>query len=146
MLTAVRFHDAVTDAVFTVVNTHLDHLGTQARIDGASQVAAVSAPGPTVVLGDFNASVGSEPYDVLTGSGLVDVLAPRSRQEQRLRTFTGLEPRRSGDGDQIDWILATPDVEVLRAWVAEPPGPPFASDHRPVVADLRISQAAVNQR
>lgn len=146
MLTSVRFHHAASGAVFTVANTHLDHLGSEARVLGAREIATAVGPGSAVVLGDFNAAVGSEPYRLLTESGLVDALAPRKRADQRLTTFTGLEPRQTGEGDQIDWVLVTPDVDVLDAYVADPPGPPYSSDHRPVVADIRIPQAAANQR
>jgi endonuclease/exonuclease/phosphatase family metal-dependent hydrolase len=139
MLTAARFHDSESGVVFTVVNTHLDHLGPQARLDGAALVAGAGGRGRTVVLGDFNAVTGSEPYQVLTRSGLVDALEPRDRAARRLRTFTGLDQPEPDEGEQIDWVLVTPDITVTDGWVAEPPGPPYPSDHRPVVADVVVT-------
>ena len=140
MLTAARFHDRESGAAFTVVNTHLDHLGAQARVDGAAQVAAAAANGPTVVLGDFNDPAGdSEAYRILTRSGLVDALAPRDRPSRRLRTFTGFDPDCEGEGEQIDWVLVTPDITVADAWVVvDPAGEASPSDHRAVVADLVV--------
>jgi len=118
MLTAARFHDRESGAAFTVVNTHLDHLGAQARVDGAAQVAA---------------------YRILTRSGLVDALAPRDRPSRRLRTFTGFDPDGEGEGEQIDWVLVTPDITVADAWVVvDPAGEASPSDHRAVVADLVV--------
>ena len=149
MLTAARFHDSASGATFTVVSTHLDHLGAQARVDGAAQVATEAAHGPTVVMGDFNdPAEDSEAYRILTGSGLVDALAPRDRAERRLRTFTGLDPDSEGEGEQIDWVLVTPDITVSDAWVvAGPTDEASPSDHRAVVADLVVGpQAAWNQR
>ena len=149
MLTAARFHHRESGAAFTVVSTHLDHLGAQAPVDGAAQVAAAAANGPTVVLGDFNDPAGdSEAYRILTRSGLVDTLAPRDRPSRRLRTFTGFDPDGEGEGEQIDWVLVTPDITVADAWVvAGPTDEASPSDHRAVVADLVVGpQAAWNQR
>ena len=149
MLTAARFHDRPSGATFTLISTHLDHLGARARVDGAAQVGAEAAHGPTVVIGDFNdPAEDSEAYRILIGSGLVDALAPRDRAERRLRTFTGFDPDSEGEGEQIDWVLVTPDITVSDAWVvAGPPGDASPSDHRAVVADLVVGpQAAWNQR
>ena len=83
-------------------------------------------------MGDFNdPAEDSEAYRILTGSGLVDALAPRDRAERRLRTFTGFDPDSEGEGEQIDWVLVTPDITVADAWVvAGPPGEASPSDHR----------------
>jgi endonuclease/exonuclease/phosphatase family metal-dependent hydrolase len=143
MLTAARFHDPASGTAFTVVATHLDHVGAQARIDGARLVAREAHradAGPTVVLGDVNDTAGSPAYEVLLGAGLHDALEPRDRPARRLRTFVGLEQDLTGEGDQIDWLFVTPDVLVRDAWVdAAPLDAPLASDHRPLVADLELA-------
>ena len=140
MLTAVRFHDIVSAAAFTVVNTHLDHIGRQARLDGAASVAGESRSGPTVVMGDFNDVAESPAYATLVGAGLRDALAPRDRPARRLRTFVGLEQELTGEGEQIDWLFVTADIDVQDSWVdfGSLDGA-TASDHRPVVADLRVT-------
>ena len=145
MLTAARFYHAESGCVLTVVDTHLDHLGVQARADGAAVVAA-EVRGPTVVLGDFNDTVDSDAYRILTGTGLVDALDPRNRPDRRRATFTGLGPE-TEEGGQIDWVLATRELTVANAWVEDlGPGTP-PSDHRPVVVDLVLpAQAASNHR
>ena len=136
IFTSARFHDSETGVIFSVVNTHLDHTGEQARVAGATIVAAEAAAGPAVVTGDFNAvAEASEAYDVALASGLVDALAPRDRLARRLRTFTGRDRSLIGEGEQIDWILVTRNVAVTDAWVEEGPQA-YASDHRPVLADL----------
>lgn len=146
MLTTARFHHEEARFVLTVVDTHLDHIGMRARVDGAATVAA-EVDGPTVVLGDFNDTPGSDAYRTLVGAGLVDALDPRDRPERRRATFTGLEAERGDEGEQIDWVLVTRDLTVAAAWVEDlgPGAPP--SDHRPVVVDLALpAQAASNQR
>ncbi len=139
MVTAVRFHDHASAGVVTVVNTHLDHIGAQARREGAAQVAGLAHDGPAVVLGDFNDTAGSPAYTALVEAGLRDALDPRDRPARRLRSFVGLEQDLTGEGEQIDWLFVTPDVTVRDAWVdAGSPGAPLASDHRPLVADLDL--------
>ncbi|TQJ08934.1 endonuclease/exonuclease/phosphatase family metal-dependent hydrolase [Lapillicoccus jejuensis] len=139
MLTTVHLHHAGSGARFVVVGTHLDHVGEAARDLGAALVAEELGGGPTVVLGDFNAAAGrSAPYGRLVGAGLVDALAPREREEQRRATFVGVPGRDGADEGQIDWLLVTPGIEVVRGWVDEGPTEGFGSDHRPVVADLRL--------
>ncbi len=141
MLTTVHLHHAPTGARLVVVDTHLDHVGAQARDLGAALVAHELGGGATVVLGDFNAAApDAAPYRRLVGAGLVDVLAPRERDEQRRATFVGVPPDLvpEEEGEQIDWVLVTPEVDVVRGWVDEGPADGFGSDHRPVVADLRL--------
>ncbi|HUU35225.1 MAG TPA: hypothetical protein VMW48_14265, partial [Vicinamibacterales bacterium] len=45
----------------------------------------------------------------------------------------------STSGTRIDYVLVTPEWDVLDARIAHPhPGGRLASDHWPVVADLRL--------
>ncbi|MCR5279302.1 MAG: endonuclease/exonuclease/phosphatase family protein [Lachnospiraceae bacterium] len=59
--TMVLLKDVSTKAVFRVYNTHLDHIGSEARLHGAKQIAAripeekLFNGVPLVVMGDFNA-------------------------------------------------------------------------------------------
>jgi endonuclease/exonuclease/phosphatase family metal-dependent hydrolase len=41
---------------------------------------------------------------------------------------------------RIDYLFVSDGVRVLRSWVADPPSGGPASDHRPVMADLEISE------
>lgn len=141
MLTTVHLHHAPTGARLVVVDTHLDHVGERARDLGAALVAHELGGGATVVLGDFNAAAGeAAPYRRLLAAGLVDALAPRDREEQQRATFVGVPPDvvPEAEGEQIDWVLVSPEVEVVRGWVDEGPADGFASDHRPVLADVRV--------
>jgi endonuclease/exonuclease/phosphatase family metal-dependent hydrolase len=140
MLTAVRFFEAATTTAFTVVNTHLDHVGARSRVLGAELVAEYAKDGPAVVMGDFNdAALASPAYDTLARAGLRDALSPRDQPRQRLRTFVDLDQALSGEGEQIDWLFVTPDVRVQGSWVdAGPPTEPMASDHRAIVAEVHL--------
>jgi endonuclease/exonuclease/phosphatase family metal-dependent hydrolase len=140
MLTAVRFHEARSGQAVTVVNTHLDHVGAQARRLGAALVAQHAQDGSTVVMGDFNDAAQASPaYEVLIRAGLRDALAPRDHPGQRRRTFVGPDQELDGDGEQIDWLFVTPDIRVDASRVDDAsPESPIASDHLPVVADLTL--------
>ena len=100
--------------------------------------------GPIVLVGDFNDLPGSTVYSTLTGHGspFADSwrVAGRAEDGQSYthHGFTGI-PR---DG-RIDWILATPDFEVLDvAIVHDRQAERYPSDHFPYWADLDLDERA----
>jgi endonuclease/exonuclease/phosphatase family metal-dependent hydrolase len=124
------------------VNTHFDHVGTQARLESArlirTFVESRQADHDLIVTGDFNTGEGSEPWDALTAG---DLLRDTHRivHPQRLPnegTFTAFDPART-EGDRIDWILVSrafvvTDAEIdRRLYDGRIP-----SDHFPVTATL----------
>lgn len=123
IMVSAAFTDTVTRARFTVINTHLDAFSARARLEGARLVRdAVGrvrpGSGPVLVLGDLNAPRHSPPLSVLLGAGTLgdSWSAARRRVGPEWDTYVrGRRPRQSGR--RVDWILSTPDVEVLRAGV-----------------------------
>ena len=86
------------------------------------------ARGPTVVVGDFNATPWSHVFRPLTGSGL--------RNSQR---GFGLSPSFPVDGSfltrvPIDHLLHSSHLAVSARWL----GPDLGSDHFPLVVDLAL--------
>lgn len=148
---------------FTFAAVHLE--GGQ---DGLHQVRALlealeAWPRPWLLAGDFNAYamptseclrrperyhvLCNSAYDLLRSYGLVDPLV-ELHGVQAYSTATGFDPpeqRWRPDFDaRIDWILATPGLEPVRAWIGDPStaaGRPL-SDHRPVHAAFRFGGAA----
>lgn len=145
MYTQIRFHDGRTGSVFTVVNTHFDHLSEESRLNAANQLAeVVGATGePTVVLGDFNNDAeASAAYEILVGTGLVDVVSATSEEKPPLGTFNDFGPPEPGAG-RIDWLLSTPDIRCLQSRIVdEAPGGDYPSDHIPVVTLLVMPAGA----
>lgn len=149
----VRFRGAgtVADAPTGVFcNTHLDHRGETARLEGARLVAARLAelrrPGETVVVaGDFNCAPGSAPVGAFAEAGYVDLFetaggaAPGDPASWTFHAFTG-EP--SAAHRRIDWIMmlaGAPAMRASRAVVIRDAEPPvYPSDHFPVVVDLEV--------
>ena len=85
-----------------------------------------------VVLGDLNAGPASPPLRRLRAGGLTSVLP--SGAGGTAHRFGGGE-----DGPRIDHVLVGGPWEVAGAHIAHPrPGGRLASDHWPVVADLRL--------
>jgi endonuclease/exonuclease/phosphatase family metal-dependent hydrolase len=118
----------VDEAVVCVAATHLQHRSAIDRLDQARRIAEVisATPGPTVLLGDMNATPDSPEIAVLTGV-LVDAWAAVGDGE-------GLTFDASSPHARIDYVLTSRDVAAASAWVV----PTDASDHYPVVADLAI--------
>jgi endonuclease/exonuclease/phosphatase family metal-dependent hydrolase len=86
--------------------------------------------GPLVVAGDLNAPESSPVIQALLGIGLRDAFSIAGRGYG----FThGHSLRLRHDILRIDHILVSPEVEVLYSFV----GQSDATDHRPLIADLR---------
>ena len=87
--------------------------------------------GPTILAGDYNFLARSQTYARIT-SHLQDVQSLAASQ-QSSATFPARYPR-----FRIDYIFASPAIEVERVEAIRTSATQVASDHLPVVADLRI--------
>lgn len=127
----------------TVLNTHLDHRGSVARAESAKLLRrTIEALGgtPVVLLGDFNCTPGSPPYDTLTlpwgnGGELLDTFSLAQDSAGGSGTFHGFRGTR--DGGRIDWILVNRRWRVLHCEIdhSQQEGR-YPSDHFPVAATL----------
>jgi endonuclease/exonuclease/phosphatase family metal-dependent hydrolase len=146
MVTWVRFRDRRTGREFVHLNTHFDHQSENSRQRSAAlvrdRIAGFDPALPVVVTGDFNTAAGtSESYRILvTEGGLVDTWdAAARRLTPAWGTFPNYKDPVEG-GTRIDWVLAKPGVEVLKAAIN-----PFRvdgrypSDHIPVQALVRLA-------
>ena len=132
-----ELHDLVTGARVHAIVTHFDHLSARSRLRSAEQIRAlaVGLDGPTTVMGDFNATVGSPAHRELTRGRLVDSRdAADDRLDPGWGSFSNYGPPRVG-GRRLDWLLVDPGAQVGRAGVgAVRPGGVAPSDHDPVHA------------
>ena len=134
---------------FRLLNTHLPHRAEDAaaRSKGAALIVErlATLPGatlPTVLTGDFNTEPDSDAHRLLTRS-LEDAWTAARRRSGPAATyhaFTGTPDRR------IDWILTrgfrTESVRTL----TDRSHAVWASDHFPIVADLRFIPQAKSAR
>lgn len=133
--------DRETGTEFLVLNTHFDHLSRRSRIRSAVALDAVVAERglPSLLTGDFNTGEWTKPYLALTDDGMFRDTWPaaRWRLSPEWGTFPNYrEPRH--DRKRIDWILATPDVQVDRVGINVARENGWPSDHAPVQAVVRI--------
>lgn len=129
-------------------NTHLDHIGQEARVNGASLIrnrmgryagaasaaSALGSPLPAVLTGDFNAWP-SNPAIVRLRSELFDAY----RMHDGDVGLTAHSFHGGSGGQPIDYIFASEGVHVLEAQVIrDNVGGRYPSDHYPVLARMRI--------
>ncbi len=128
------------------VNTHLDHRGATARLEGARQIRRwieknAGDGAAVLVTGDFNCQENSAPYAELTGKDkegvkLADsfrVVHPERGPEEA--SFHGFRGKTAGG--RIDWILVSGRLVPKNAGIVrEKHGGLFPSDHYPVTAVL----------
>lgn len=123
-----------------IITTHLG-LGPRERILqvkallGEEWIGSIPPDEPVILCGDFNALPGSAPYKY-TASKLRDVQAP-SRGHRPKATFSSLQPL-----VRLDHIFTSPHFERQRVIVVRNDLTRVASDHLPLIADLRIGIAA----
>ncbi|WP_233269405.1 endonuclease/exonuclease/phosphatase family protein [Alteribacillus sp. YIM 98480] len=146
MVTWVKFLDTKTDKPLYFVNTHFDHISTEAREKSAEliteKIEEFDPDVPIIVTGDFNAGPDSEPHRILTEQGpFVDTwAAAQTRINEHLGTFNGFDnPSGGGADNRIDWILSSEDVTTeTTAIVDYQKNGQYPSDHYPVVADIHL--------
>lgn len=138
------FRDRRTGERFVVLNTHFDHIGTEARAESArlivERLAAFDLP--TIVTGDFNTTPDSEPYRILTADGIglndaFDVTQfPHHGPTTTWNGFEAIEPDR-----RIDFVFVDDDVRVIRHGILSGTvDGRFPSDHLPVLAEVRLDR------
>jgi endonuclease/exonuclease/phosphatase family metal-dependent hydrolase len=112
----------------TCASVHLG-LSNEERIRHARELTAalLPLPGPLVLGGDLNEGP-SWPAAAWIGERLRDAFVLAGSGDGL--TYPGDEPRA-----RIDYLFVSEGIEVLSAWVGPHGG---ASDHRPLLADMRV--------
>ncbi|MCR5031844.1 MAG: endonuclease/exonuclease/phosphatase family protein [Lachnospiraceae bacterium] len=119
-----------------IYNTHLDHIGSGARLLGARQILKtipaekLMPQAPVVVMGDFNALPEDPEVRVFSREGsLVDLTASVGGT---FHDFGKLSP-----GEKIDYIFADSRFTMKKAGVwTERNGRMYLSDHDPVFVEM----------
>ena len=142
------FHEIGGDGTRTgrrvyVLNTHLDHISTQAREKAAEQIAEffekkdVSAEVPVFVTGDFNAGEESAPIRFLQGK-FTETFRLLHPDEKDVGTFNGFKEAGTA---KIDYIFTRPEMNVREAKILrDRKNGRFPSDHFPVTAECVLGE------
>lgn len=113
-------------SLVSAIATHLDNPSNagSARLEQVGQLLPLwDRATPTVIGGDFNATADSDVVQILTDEGLIDAAGA-----------LGVETTTSHDDRRIDYIFVSDNFEILSIDVPDT----TASDHKPVVATLRL--------
>ena len=154
IVTWVRLVESVNEREVVHFNTHFDHLGRRARVQSAlmllRKIEEIAGTTPAIVTGDLNCRESSAPYRLLTGqlpftngaseeNALRDTLYDAEQAPEGPRkTFRGLLGL-FGLG-RIDYVFVNRGLRTRRhAVLDEAIG---ASDHRPVLAELRFAASS----
>jgi endonuclease/exonuclease/phosphatase family metal-dependent hydrolase len=145
----VRFEHRVTGRRILHLNTHLDHISEQARVEGTMLILRRLADiGTTddvaIVTADFNTVPGSATYQLFMEAGFTDahVAAGNSDAPEKSFTYHGFEGSAfrgsNNPPSRIDWVLvrgaAVRSCEIVR----DGEQPVWPSDHFPVVAEVIV--------
>lgn len=145
--TWAKLREKETGKEFLAVNTHFDHVGTEARHNGAilimNKMKEIAGEHPAILTGDFNISDKWEAYETLTNHSNYPLKDSR-KTAQRIRgaghTFHGFGKIKPEELEIIDFIFVTPQVDVERSMIISPTngGTTFLSDHNPVIVTLHF--------
>ena len=121
---------------FTVLNSHWDHVGINARTESARLLLGriQESTEPALLMGDFNTAPDSEPIALLA-TRLMDgyaYLHPGSLAP----TFHGFG--RTPNGQRIDYLLTTPEFLIVDSQILDQSEGPYPSDHFAVLGTYEL--------
>lgn len=144
--TWAKFKDKATGKIFMGVNTHFDHVGTEARRESAlliiKKIKEIVGDQPAVVTGDFNVNDQSEAYKTITTNEFVlkDAYKMIDQKTGPNYTFHDFGRYAMDKREKIDFIFVTPQIKVLNTEIAQNPETKtgYLSDHNPHMALLEF--------
>ncbi|MGI8671537.1 MAG: endonuclease/exonuclease/phosphatase family protein [Luteitalea sp.] len=131
---------------FYLYNVHLDHQSQPSREKAVALLRATiearDPVAPVIVTGDFNAGERNAAITrILEGGLLRDTFRVRHPDGTPVGTATGFTFGKV-DGEKIDYVLTTPDIDVLDAAIVRTAREQrYPSDHFPVTATVRLPPA-----
>jgi len=143
------FQESGSANIFCVFNTHLDHRGELAKLEGARLIAGkiqeIAGIRPTILMGDFNTQPGSAAYELICHTAsenrLVD--ARSVSQTPPLGPAWTVHHFSPPGVKRIDFIFVGESLKVESyAHLEEPQPGRFASDHLAVRAEIQLPVSA----
>jgi len=138
--TYVKLLDNKTQKQFIFYNTHLDHVGKTAMLEGAKLIRKIILDKkiPSLITGDFNVHEKSAPYNIMTQTGLNDAKYT-AKSSMSHGTIHGYNPSETVKNDSpIDYLFYTDgdfDIETYKVLVNGKEGE-YTSDHYPILITL----------
>lgn len=138
--TYAKLLDLETQKEFIHFNTHLDHVGKKAMLEGAKLITSNISNNkmPAFVTGDFNVKEKSAPYDIMTQPGLKDSKYT-AKASMSHGSFHGYKPSETiCDASPIDYVFYTEndfEAESYKVLINGSKGQ-YTSDHYPILVTL----------
>ena len=128
------------------VNTHFDHVGTEARRECAlliiSRMKEIAGDFPAILTGDLNVSDQSEAYRTLTTNAYVlqDAYRIAEKKEGVDYTFHDFGRVPDAEREKIDFIFVSSGIRVLDSEIPQEGKRTgeYLSDHNPQIADIEF--------
>lgn len=145
--TWAKLRERTSGRELTVLNTHLDHKGSEAQRNGAqliiSRIRDIADGQPTILCGDFNVTEQSEAYTIISTSSQFPLLDTHRHAlhatgaHYTFHNFGKIPPRQA---HKIDFIFTTPDVQIISSHIPSTQGKFYLSDHNPIITHLIIGE------
>ena len=138
------FQELETGRKFWMFNTHLDHVGVEARKNSAllilQKIKSFNKDGyPVILTGDFNSTPGSEPIKILSAELQDSKSADKSMSMMPDGTFNGFDASKPAT-ERIDFIFTGKGFRATSyGIIRESRDGRYASDHFAVVAEVKFT-------
>lgn len=133
--TWAKFRDIENCRTFYVFNTHLDHVGTIAKLEGArlicKKIKEMTTKEAVFITGDMNSIPGTPPVNAFLSEFINsrDIATEKSGPAGTAHSYGKLYPP-----SQIDYIFVNEYVSVTQAvTITKNSDPVYMSDHYPIV-------------
>ena len=142
--TWAKLKDRNSGKIVMAVNTHFDHVGTEARTKSAlliiDKIKEIVGSDPAVLTGDFNVSEQWDAYKTITSNEFVmkDAFKIAEKKEGVSYTFHNFGRIPAGSREKIDYIFVTPQIKVSDAFIPSETSGKYLSDHNPHIATLEF--------
>jgi endonuclease/exonuclease/phosphatase family metal-dependent hydrolase len=142
-----KFKDKNNGRIFYIFNTHFDHMGMTARKNSAQlikkRIDSLCSGEPVIITGDFNSSVNSEPYRIITSQkgenkylfSDSEIISSK-KHEGPSATFTGFDLNKP-PSELMDFIFVSNGIKVnSHETLSSKFNNHYPSDHFPVFAEV----------
>lgn len=150
--TWVKLRHLASKLELLFINTHLDHISEEARVEGSKlilkKIHLQDQNIPIVLMGDFNCNPESSAYLLFKEYGFIDLYRVGSVEGDYQHTFHAFRGDQYNKSEhhginRVDWILLFDPNKVLACKscfiVYNNEEPLYPSNHYPVVVDLFIN-------
>lgn len=140
--TWVKLESLIDNTFINVYNTHLDHLGTQARLESVKLITErveLNSKGINFITGDFNSRENEEPYKYMT-EHFKDARQSSHVQYGHKHTATGFTD--STESMTIDFIFIDKRLPSVQVFGVLPNkfDDILYSDHRPLIIEAQFDK------